>query len=410
MAPNTALCFSLSGLSIMLSVIYGHLRTCNRLVGITGLIIILLGLSAFSGYLFNVDAAYGWGHLTRMAVHTGLGFIVFGTGIVIYTILKTIEQDSQLIINQEKTLFNFQIKTLIPLLIITEIVVIIGLTFFSSQLARMEKMETELEKIRFKLLNAASELEQSSEDLTRFARTYVATADEQYKENYFTILDIRNGVIPRPSFYGSSYWYLSKSEREERYPVSVKKALREIIKSLPFTEQELALMQESEDLSNKLVNLEVEAFNAMDGMFKDTQGEYTVKGEANQQLAINLLFSSEYHLAKSSIERPISEFIQNSQQRLIIQQEGLHADVQVYVRNLFFLFALFLIGNVLAYVGLRKKLLVPIGYLTDVVKQFSRGKIPEEIKYYDDELGNLSSQLFALQLQVNESNLELNEN
>ena len=29
----------------------------------------------------GVSTAYGWGHLTRMAVHTALGFMVLGIGV-----------------------------------------------------------------------------------------------------------------------------------------------------------------------------------------------------------------------------------------------------------------------------------------------------------------------------------------
>lgn len=39
----------------------------------------------------------------------------------------------------------------------------------------------------------ATELRQSSDDLTRLARTYVVTGDPSYEQQYEAILDIRNG-------------------------------------------------------------------------------------------------------------------------------------------------------------------------------------------------------------------------
>lgn len=55
-------------------------------------------------------------------------------------------------------------------------------------------------------LKLANELKQSSDDLTRFARTYAATADPRY-ENYFqAILAIRDGKRPRPRDYGPFFW------------------------------------------------------------------------------------------------------------------------------------------------------------------------------------------------------------
>ncbi|MCP4047819.1 MAG: response regulator, partial [Gammaproteobacteria bacterium] len=52
-------------------------------VGILGAIIISLGTVAFFGYFARLETAYGWGSLTRMAIHTALGFIVVGTGFVL---------------------------------------------------------------------------------------------------------------------------------------------------------------------------------------------------------------------------------------------------------------------------------------------------------------------------------------
>jgi hypothetical protein len=46
-------------------------------------------------------------------------------------------------------------------------------------------------------------LRQTSDDLTRMVRTYVATEDPIYKQHYQEILDIRNGLAPRPDDYGA---------------------------------------------------------------------------------------------------------------------------------------------------------------------------------------------------------------
>ncbi|HED16048.1 MAG TPA: response regulator [Gammaproteobacteria bacterium] len=82
MAPNTALCFSLTGLTVLLSLLRGRLTSTSASTGIMGAIIISLGLVAFAGYLAGAETAYGWGHLTRMAIHTAFGFIVLGTGFI----------------------------------------------------------------------------------------------------------------------------------------------------------------------------------------------------------------------------------------------------------------------------------------------------------------------------------------
>ena len=52
----------------------------------------------------------------------------------------------------------------------------------------------------------ANQLRQSSDELTRMARTYVVTGDLRYKKYYHDILDIRDGKKPRPPGYLHVYW------------------------------------------------------------------------------------------------------------------------------------------------------------------------------------------------------------
>jgi PAS domain S-box-containing protein len=78
MSPNTALCFTLAGTGIvMLNTIF--LPKAKAFVhAFVAPAIMALALIALSGYLFSVDTAFGWGNLTRMAVHTSGGFVLLG--------------------------------------------------------------------------------------------------------------------------------------------------------------------------------------------------------------------------------------------------------------------------------------------------------------------------------------------
>ena len=76
MAPNTALCFFLGGLAVTLA---NH-QSQRHLVFPIGTLVAGLGLLAFIGYATNLETAYGWGHLTRMAIHTSLAFVILGLG------------------------------------------------------------------------------------------------------------------------------------------------------------------------------------------------------------------------------------------------------------------------------------------------------------------------------------------
>ncbi|HED19425.1 MAG TPA: PAS domain S-box protein, partial [Gammaproteobacteria bacterium] len=82
MAPNTALCFSLTGLTVLLTVLFSQYARIATWMATLGALIISLGVTALAGYMIGVEDAYGWGHMTRMAIHTAGGFIVLGIGFV----------------------------------------------------------------------------------------------------------------------------------------------------------------------------------------------------------------------------------------------------------------------------------------------------------------------------------------
>jgi hypothetical protein len=83
---------------------------------------------------------------------------------------------------------------------------------------------------RYRSLLLASELFQSSEDLTRMARTYAITGNPIYKHYFFDILDIREGIKPRPQSYPNTYWHLAdagkSSAAELSKPVSLFEMMR----------------------------------------------------------------------------------------------------------------------------------------------------------------------------------------
>jgi len=82
MAPNTALCFSLTGLAVLLALLFHARARISAWIATLGALIISLGIVALAGYMIGVEGAYGWGHMTRMAIHTAAGFIVLGVGFV----------------------------------------------------------------------------------------------------------------------------------------------------------------------------------------------------------------------------------------------------------------------------------------------------------------------------------------
>ena len=85
MAPNTALSFLLFCIGSILT-IQNQKRV--QFAGVLGSLIFGLGLVAFTGYIVGVEATYGWGELTQMALHTSIGFTILGIGLNALSFLK----------------------------------------------------------------------------------------------------------------------------------------------------------------------------------------------------------------------------------------------------------------------------------------------------------------------------------
>lgn len=147
----------------------------------------------------------------------------------------------------------------------------------------------------------ADELRQSSDDLTRLARTYVVTMDDHYKEQYFAILAIRNGERARPEGYNRIYWdFVLPGSRAPRPDSAVRAQLTDLMRAEGFTNEEMAKLEEAKRNSDGLVNTEVKAFSLIDEAKKG-------RPEA-QSAAIAMMHDTAYHTYKAQIMQPIDEF------------------------------------------------------------------------------------------------------
>ena len=113
---------------------------------------------------------------------------------------------------------------------------------------------------RFSSFLLAAELRQSSDDLTRLARTYVVTGDPVYAQHYQTVLDIRDGRRARPQHYERIYWDFFDAEgRAPRPDSNVSAALTDLMRENGFTAAELSKLTEAKNISDTLVQIETRA-------------------------------------------------------------------------------------------------------------------------------------------------------
>ena len=153
------------------------------------------------------------------------------------------------------------------------------------------------------------EIRQSSDDLTRLARTYVVSGDPRWEQQYLEILDIRNGKKARPNGYEKIYWDFRAAGIEPGKGTGATVALNSLMKEAGMTEAEFEKLREAEANSNDLVRTETVAMNLVKGLHADDQGSFTRKGEPDLVKAREMMHDAAYHLNKAKIMRPVGEFL-----------------------------------------------------------------------------------------------------
>jgi signal transduction histidine kinase/CheY-like chemotaxis protein len=262
---------------------------------------------------------------------------------------------------------------------------------------------TQATSLRYVSYLLADELRQSSDDLTRMARTYVVTGDPRFERMYWEILAIRNGEAPRPRHYERVYWDLM--DREPGIPSDHDVAtisLRGLMEQHGFTSAELAKLAEAENNSNALVQSERTAFNAMKGLFRDAAGEFTVRGAADPELARRILHDAEYHQAKSAIMKPVNEFYELLDARTRTAVAAAEYRANFYLAAVLTLLGLVFAWLALSYVVVRRQ----VADLVQLERETRNLGAGEYSSGFDvdpsDEIGALARAFVALDRKVAE--------
>lgn len=200
-----------------------------------------------------------------------------------------------------------------------------------------EKQIDRANQMRHQSFLLISELRQSSDDLTRMARTYVATGNPIYKKHYQDILDIRNGKKPRPEKYQQVNWDLvmmaGKPPRADGLQAI---ALLDLIRQAGFTEQEYRKLAVANANSDDLAAIELNAMKLV-----ETTGP---EAEASRTRTLQMLYDEKYHQSKAAIMKSINEVNSMMDERTL---NAVHA-AEACATILQILLASFVIGLILA--------------------------------------------------------------
>ena len=180
-----------------------------------------------------------------------------------------------------KSLFS---ASIIISIVMSSVVVVTILMMLSSNSHLEHALQYELQAFEL-----ASEMEESSEDLTNYIRLYAMTGDTTYRSAYNKVLDIRNGKVANDD--------------------GVKKAFSTKVEEMELTYEENNYILKSQELSNTLAILETEVMDFLDEYLRLNPGA-DLGNSADPVVLYNQarLFSSEYTDQTDEIMAPIGKF------------------------------------------------------------------------------------------------------
>lgn len=230
---------------------------------------------------------------------------------------------------------NLRVAVALPAVALV-LAVVAGALYMVS--AAAERAAGEAHELRYRSYLLADELRQSSDDLTRMARTYAVTGDERFAEYFQRILDIRSGAVARPLDYNGIYWDLVTDTGQAPRGDGDAIALRALMRDAGFTREELDFLARSEDESNFLAEIEMGAIDAMMELSRREEsggglgilrllerivgnGDM-VEIHRDQQAAIAALHGADYHREKALIMAPLNDLFAGLDARTAAAIEG----------------------------------------------------------------------------------------
>lgn len=203
-----------------------------------------------------------------------------------------------------KSVFRLVLSSIFALL--AALVIIAGLLVLHQQ------QSLAAQRLRQKSFVLADQLRQFGDDRTRLVRSYVITGDERFEQYYRDALEIRKGTKQLPSQQlGRVYWefVVAGTKPHDLGESSPAVPFQTLMQSLDFTPEELAKLRSAEVESDHLVRIEQIAIRAMRGQFDDGTGQFNRHGKPDKTLAIQSIFSQEYHQHRAKMLQPIDEVL-----------------------------------------------------------------------------------------------------
>jgi methyl-accepting chemotaxis protein len=315
------------------------------------------------------------------------------TGLIALTFMKVYRTRKETSMSMKKQLI---------LSYFTIITGVIFLGILSILMNQNSQVLIEKQEQRYQSYLLADQLRQSSDELTRMAKTYVVTGNSQYEKMYWDILAIRNGEKPRPQHYERIYWDLVLEYADKPRPDGETISLQTLMRKAGFTQEEFAKLREAQNNSDGLVKTETIAMNAMKGLYDDGSGNYVKKGEPDFEMARRIMYDTQYHNDKASIMKPIDDFFGLLDERTKTQVEHHVKTADLFLFIIQVVVLLLAALSIVLGIFMTKTILKQVGgepaEIAKITEQVARGNLDVQ---FDSNSTTATGIYAAVQIMVN---------
>jgi len=260
------------------------------------------------------------------------------------------------------------------------LVAILVIIFSYINMNNYNKAIRELADNRFIMQLLADEMKESSSNLTSAIRKFVVTGDEAFSDEFNEIVLIRDGEKPRPDYY-----LIAPGQAV---------SLNSLLKEAGYSKRELDLIELSLQLSDRLVEIELEAMNAVRGIFPDDEGNFTIIGEPNRERGIDLIFNQAYTDAISNIQRPLNLFIHVMNQRTSTENETMQAGLQNSISIMWGAVIVSVVLIISVMFSIWRFIIRPVMLCKSFAEQITDGNLDTHLNFKSkSEIGSLADSL-----------------
>ncbi len=268
------------------------------------------------------------------------------------------------------------VRTAVALMLGTIAALLLALGYVSTWQVRTAALQAEAETRRTESFLLAEAMRQSSNDLTRMVRLYVATGETRYKGYYDEILAIRNGTAPRPLHYDGSLWDRVLVEGRDALQYGPPKSLVQLMRDAKFSEAEFEALNASRQASDALAEIEIEVMAKVAKRIAEGVDARYIDDVYPQY---KRLADDTYHRHKGLIMAAVERFQQMVDARTQAEVQGLRERSTRLLRSQIGFLVLLLLLSFVAFLISERGLTQPLLSLMERTRRMAAGDYGQRV-------------------------------